>query len=71
MTKPQLVGKQRFMSLNEIGKDAYYFSVIDLKDIFFINGAKIKEESDALRALFLDSKNCALRKVTMPKSIDS
>ena len=31
----KLVDKRSTMSLNEMGKDAYYFSVVDLKDKFF------------------------------------
>ena len=59
------------MSLNEMGKDAYYFSVVDLKDKFFVNDAEIKEEFVGLRALFLDLKNWAFREITIPKSIDT
>ena len=67
----KLVDKRSSMSLNEMGKDAYCFSVVDLKDKFFVNDAEIKEGFVALRALFLDSKNWTLKEVTMPKSIDS
>ena len=68
----KLVDKRSTMSLNEMGKDAYYFSVVDLKDKFFVNDAEIKEEFVGLRALFfLDLKNWAFREITIPKSIDS
>ena len=67
----KLVDKRSSMSLNEMGKDAYYFSVVDLKDKFFVNDAEIKEEIFELRALFLDSKDWAFGEVTMPKSIYS
>ena len=67
----KLVDKRSSMSLNEMGKDAYCFSVVDLKDKFFVNDAEIKEEFVGLRALFLDLKNWAFREITIPKSIDS
>ena len=67
----KLVDERSFMSLNEMGKDAYCFSVVDLKDKFFVNHAEIKEEFVGLRALFLDLKNWAFREITIPKSIDS
>ena len=67
----KLVDKRSSMSLNEMGKDAYYFSVVDLKNKFFVNDAENKEKFFGLRALFLDSKNWAFREFTMPKSIDS
>ena len=67
----KLVDKKNTMSLNEMGKDAYYFSVVDLKDKFFVNDAEVKEEFFELRALFLDSKDWAFGEVTMPKSIYS
>ena len=67
----KLVDERSFMSLNEMGKDAYCFSVVDLKDKFFVNDAEIKEEFVGLRALFLDLKNWAFREITIPKSIDS
>ena len=67
----KLVNERSFMSLNEMGKDAYCFSVVDLKDKFFVNDAENKEEFFELRALFLDSKNWEFRETTMPKSIDS
>ena len=67
----KLVDKRSSMSLNEMGKDTYCFSVVDLKDKFFVNDAEIKEEFVRLRALFLDAKNWAFTEVTMPKSIDS
>ena len=67
----KLVDERSLMSLNEMGKDAYCFSVVDLKDKFFLNDAEIKEEFFGLRALFLDLKNWAFREITIPKSIDS
>ena len=67
----KLVDERSFMSLNEMGKDAYCFSVVDLKDKFFVKDEESKEEFVGLRALFLDSKNWAFREVTMPKSRDS
>ena len=67
----KLVDKRSSMSLNEMGKDAYYFSVVDLKDKFFVNDAEIKEEFVGSRALFLDLKNWAFREITIPNSIDS
>ena len=67
----KLVDERSFMSLNEMGKDAYCFSVVDLKDKFFVNDAEIREEFVGLRALFLDLKNWAFREITTPKSIDS
>ena len=59
------------MSLNEMGKNAYYFSALALKDKFFIDCAKIKEDFVGLGALFFGSKTKAFRKVKMPQSIDS
>ena len=67
----KLVDKRSNMSLNKMGKDAYYFSVFDLKDKFFVSNAENKEKFFGLRALILDSKNWAFREFTMPKSIDS
>ena len=43
------------MSLNEMGKNAYYFSALALKDKFFIDCAKIKEDFVGLGALFFGS----------------
>ena len=70
MGKPQLVEKKNSMPLNEMDKDAYYFSVHDLKDEVFINDAKIKGEIVGMRTQFLDSKCRPFRKITMPKSIN-
>ena len=68
----KLLDERSFMSLNEMGKDAYCFSVVDLKDKFFVYHAEIKEEFVGLRALFfLDLKNWVFREITIPKSIDS
>ena len=67
----KLVDKRSSMLLKEMGKDAHCFSIVDLKDKFFVKDAEFKEEFVGLRALFLDSKNWAYREFTMPKSIDS
>ena len=42
MGKPQLVDQRNSVPLNEMGKDAKYFSILDLKDEIFINDAKKK-----------------------------
>ena len=70
MGKPQLVEKKNSMPLNEMDKDAYYFSVHDLKDEGFINEAKINGEIVGIRTQFLASKCRPFRKITMPKSIN-
>ena len=69
MGQPQLVHKKNSVPLNEMDKDAYYFSVLDLKDEIFINKAKIKEEVAEVITQFLGSKCRLLRKIAMPKSI--
>ena len=51
-------------------KDAYYFSVLELKDKTFDKDAKVTEEPVEVRALFLDSERQPFRKITMPKSIN-
>ena len=40
------------MSLNEMGKDAYCCSVVNLKDKFFVNHAEIKEK---FKLIFIDA----------------
>ena len=70
MGKPQLLDQKNSVPLNEMGKDAYYFSVLDLRDEIFINDAKIKEEVVELRRQFLGSECRPFRKITMPKSIN-
>ena len=70
MGKPQLVGQENSVPLNEMGKYAYYFSVLGLRDEIFINDAKIKEEVVELRTQFLGSRCRRLRKITIPKSIN-
>ena len=44
MRKPKLVDQKNSVPLNEMGKDVYYFSVLELKDDIFINDAKTKEK---------------------------
>ena len=68
MGKPQLVVQRNSMPVNEMGKYAYYYSVLDLKDESLINNAKIKEDVE-VRTQFLGSKCWPFRKITMPKSI--
>ena len=58
------------MPLHEMGRDAYYFSVLDLKDKISDKDAKITEEPVEVRALFLVSERQPFRKITMPKSIN-
>ena len=70
MGKSKLVDQKNSVPLNEIGKESYYFSVLDLKDEIFINDAKIEEEVIEVRALFLDSECRLFRKIIMPKSIN-
>ena len=70
MGQPQLVDKKNSVPLYEIGKDTYYFSVLDLKDEIFIKNAKIKEEVAEVITQFLDSKCRPFRKIAMPKSIN-
>ena len=57
------------MPLHEMGKDANYFSVLDLKDKISDKDAKITEDPVEVRKLFLDSERQPIRKITMPKSI--
>ena len=59
------------MPLHEMGKDAYYFSVLDLKDKISDKDAKITEEPVEVRALFLATVRQPFRKITMPKSINN
>ena len=68
MGKPQLVVQRNSLPVNEMGKCAYYYSVLDLKDESLINNAKIKEDVE-VRTQFLGSKCWPFRKITMPKSI--
>ena len=70
MGKPKLVEKKNSLPLDEMGKYAYYFSVLDLKDEVFINDAKIKGEIVGIRTQFLHSKCWPFRKITMLKSIN-
>ena len=58
------------MPLNERVKNAYYFSVLDLRDKIFINDVKIKEEIVEVRTQFLGYKNHPFRKIIMLKSIN-
>ena len=58
------------MPLHEMGRDAYYFSVLDLKDKISDKDAKNTEKPVEIRALFLDSERQPFRKITMPKSIN-
>ena len=58
------------MPLHEMGKDANYFSVLDLKDKFSDKHAKITEEPVEVRAIFLGSERPPFRKINMPKSIN-
>ena len=58
------------MPLHEMGKDAYYFSVLELIDKVSDKDAKITEEPVEVRALFLDSERQPFRKINMPKSIN-
>ena len=67
---PQLLDQKNSVPLNKMSKDAYYFSVIDLKAEIFINRAKIKEEVVKVGTQFLVSKCRPYRNITMPKSIN-
>ena len=58
------------MPLDEMDKDTYYFSVLDLKDKIYDKKARITEEPVEVRALFLDSDRQPFRKITMPNSIN-
>ena len=58
------------MPLHEMGNDAYYFLVLDLKDKISDKDAKITEDPVEVRELFLDSERQPFRKITMPKSIN-
>ena len=58
------------MPLHKMGRDAYYFSVLDLRDKISDKVAKITEEPVEVKALFLDSERPPFRKITMPKSIN-
>ena len=55
--------------LNEMDKDANYFSVLDPEDKLFNKNPKIKNKPFKVRALFLDLERWPFRKITMPKSI--
>ena len=68
MGKPQLVVQINSLPVNEMGKYAYYYSVLDPKDESLINNAKIKEDVE-VRTQFLGPKCWPFRKITMPKSI--
>ena len=70
MGKPQLFYQRNYVPLSEMDRDAYYFSVLDLKDEILFNDAKIKEEVVEVRTQFLGSKYRPFRKITMPKSIN-
>ena len=51
------------MPLHEMGKDAYCFSVLDLKDKISDKDAKITEELFEVRALFLTQRDSHLGKL--------
>ena len=70
MGKPQLVVQRNSLPVNEMGKYAYYYSVLDLKDESLIYDAKIKQEDVEVRTQFLGSKCRPFRKITVPKSIN-
>ena len=70
MEKPQLFYKKISEPLNQIDKDAYYFSALNLEDEMFINKARIKEKVVAVRTQFLDLNFWLFRRITMPKSIN-
>ena len=70
MGKPQLVVQRSSLPVNEMGKYADYYSVLDLKDESLFNNAKIKEEVVEVRTQFLGSKCRPFRKITVPKSIN-
>ena len=70
MGKPQLIDQKNSAPLNEVGQEAYCFSVLELKDKIFINNSEIKKEVVELRTQFLNSKCWTFRKITMPKSIN-
>tara|TARA_S200000501_G_C20339528_1_gene532606 strand:- start:270 stop:485 length:216 start_codon:yes stop_codon:yes gene_type:complete len=70
MGKPQLVVQRNSLPVNEMGKYAYYYFVLDLKDESLMNNAKIKEEVVEVRTQFLSSKCMPFRKIIMPKSIN-
>ena len=70
MGKPQLVVQRNSLPVNEIGKIACYYSVLDLKDESLINNAKIREEFVEVRTQLLGSKCGPYRKIIMPKSIN-
>ena len=70
MGRSQLLDQKNSVPLNKMSKDAYYFSVIDVKDEIFINRAKIKEEVVKVRTQFSDSKCRPYRNITIPKSIN-
>jgi hypothetical protein len=70
MGKPELVDQKNSAPLNEVGKEAYYFFALGLKDKIFINVSKIRKEVVEVRTLFLNSKCWPFKKITMPKSIN-
>ena len=57
------------MLLNEVGRINYVFSVGDLTDANYVNGANFKEKIFRIGTLFLISKSSYFRKSTMPMSI--
>ena len=62
MGEPQLVDQKNSAPLNEMGEDAYYFYVVDLKNEIFINDTKTKQEVVDVRTQFLGSKCWPLEK---------
>ena len=70
MGQPQFFYKKNPEPLNQMGKDAYYFSALDLEDEIFVNDAKIKEEVVEARTQFSDLKCWLFRRITMPKPIN-
>ena len=66
MVKAQLVDQKTPMTLNEIGKNSYYFSALELKGKTLSKDAKIKEESVGVRAQFFYSARRPFGKLQCP-----
>ena len=70
MGKPQIVDQNNSVLLNAMGKDAYHFYVVDLKDEILMNDAKIINKFVEVRTQFSDLKCQPFIKIKMPKSIN-
>ena len=70
MGKAKLVDQKKYpMTINETGKDSYYFCALYLKGKTMSKDVKVKEDSVEVRTKFCSASR-PFGKITMPKSIN-